>query len=150
MFSFFFDHVRTCVSCQRSKRTPGKPSGLLQPLHIPQGPWDSVSIDFVTGLPKTKAGYDAILVFVDRLTSMYTLFPTTTKCTAQTWADLFIEHVFCNHGQLEVISDRGPQFAGKYNQALANHLKMTWNMSTAFVLLQYTCKVLLPTPNVAC
>ena len=38
-----------------------------------------------------------------------------------------------NHGlPLEVISDRGPQFAGKYNQALADRLKMTWNMSTAF------------------
>ena len=57
MFSDINEHVRTCVSCQRSKRSPGKPAGLLQPLHIPQGPWDSVSTDFVTGLPKTKAGF---------------------------------------------------------------------------------------------
>ena len=61
------------------------------------------------------------------------IVPTTTKCTAQTWADLFIEHIFCNHGlPLEIISDRGPQLAGKYNRALADRLKMTWNMSTAF------------------
>jgi len=109
-------YIRTCVSCQRSKRSPVKPSGLLQPLHIPHGPWDSVSTDFVTGLPKTKAGYDAILVFVDRLTKYVHIVPTTTKCTAKTWADLFIQHVFCNHGlPLEAISDRSPQFAGKYN-----------------------------------
>ena len=59
-------------------------SGLLQPLHIPHGPWDSVSTDFVTGLPKTKAGYDAILVFVDRLTKYVHIVPTRTVCTAKT------------------------------------------------------------------
>ena len=108
-------------------------SGLLQPLHIPHGPWDSVSTDFVTGPPKIKAGHDAILVFVDRLTKYVHIVPTTTKCTAKTWADLFIQHVFCNHGlPLEVISDRGPQFAGKYNQALSDRLRISWNMSTAF------------------
>ena len=41
--------------------------------------------------------------------------------------------MFCNHGlPLEVISDRGPQFAGKYNQALSDCLRISWNMSTAF------------------
>ena len=51
----------------------------------------------------------------------------------QTWADLFMQHIFCNRGlPLEVISDRGPQSAGKYNQALADRLKISWNMSTAF------------------
>ena len=133
MFSDINAYIRACVSCQRSKRSPVKPSGLMQPLHIPHGPWDSVSTDFVTGLPKTKAGYDAILVFVDRLITYVHIVPTTTICTANTWADLFIQHVFCNHGlPLEVISDRGPQFAGKYNQALSDRLRISWNMSTAF------------------
>ena len=57
------------MTCQRNKRSPGKPAKLLQPLHIPQGPWDSVSTDFVTGLPKAKAGLDAIFVFVDQICS---------------------------------------------------------------------------------
>ncbi len=87
MFSDINGYIRTCVTCQRSKRSPVKPSGLLQPLHIPHGPWDSVSTDFVTGLPETKAGYDAILVSVDRLTKYVHIVPTTTKCTAKTWAD---------------------------------------------------------------
>ena len=55
------------------------------------------------------------------------------KCSEQTWADLFIQHVFCHHGvPWSVISDRGPQFAGKYNQALSDCLRISWNMSTAF------------------
>ncbi len=41
--------------------------------------------------------------------------------------------MFCNHGlPLGVISDRGPQFAGKYNQALSDRLRISWNMPTAF------------------
>ena len=86
MFSDIDGYVCTCVSCQCTKPSPVKPSaGLLQPLHIPHGPWDSVSTDFVTGLPKTTAGHDAILVFVDRLTKYVHIVPTTTKCTAKTW-----------------------------------------------------------------
>ena len=84
-------------------------------------------------LSMVKPGYDAILVFVDRLTKYVHIVPTTAKCTAKTWADLFIQHLFCNHGlPLEVISHRGPQFAGKYNQALSDRLCISWNMSTAF------------------
>ena len=115
MFSDINAYIRLCVSCQRSKWSLVKPSGLLQPLYLPHGPCDSVLTDFVTGLPKTKADHDAVLVFVDRLTKHVYIVPTTIECTAKTWADLFIQHVFCNHGlPLEVISDRGPQFAGKY------------------------------------
>lgn len=169
MFSDIKGYIRTCVSCQCSKHSPVKPSGVLQHAvqscrsadgHInafqralgeysphclvmslpgtiwsllrrqkitsqpslvtllkqscsslvciiPHNPWDSVSTDFVTGPFKTKAGYDAILVFVDRLTKYVHIVPTTAKCTANTWADLLIQHVFCSHGlPLEVISDK--------------------------------------------
>ena len=133
MFTDINYYVRTCLSCQHSKRVFGKPGGLLQPLHIPHGPWDSVSTDFATGLPKTKAGFDAIVVFVDRLPKYVHIAPTTTKCTAQSCADLFVQHILCNHGlPLEIISDRGPEFASKYAQALADRMSIHWNMSTAF------------------
>ena len=133
MFTDISNYICTCVSCQRSKRLATKLAGLLQPLHVPKGPWDSVSTDFITGLPKTKAGFHAIVVFIDRLTKYVHLAHTTTECTAQTWAELFMQHVFCNHGcPLEVIYDRGPQFAGNYTRSLANRLRITWNISTAF------------------
>ena len=100
MFTDISNYICTCVSCQRSKRSATKPAGLLQPLHVPKGPWDSVSTDFITGLPKTKAGFDAIVVFVDKFTKNVHLLvaPTTTKCTAQTWAELFMQLYPSNPG----------------------------------------------------
>eukprot|EP00983_Pelagomonas_calceolata_P021783 683290-Pelagomonas_calceolata.AAC.1 len=58
-------------------------------------------MDFIVKLPKSTLGYDAILVFVDRLTKMVWLVPTTESTSAAEFAQMFVEHV---------VSDRGPQF----------------------------------------
>jgi hypothetical protein len=47
-----------------------RPAGLLQPLKILEGNWKEIGIDFIVGLPHTKAGYDSIWVIVDRLTKV--------------------------------------------------------------------------------
>jgi hypothetical protein len=59
--------VRECQVFQRNKGEIVKALGLLQPLHIPNQRWEEISMDFITGLPKSE-GKDAIFVVVDRLT----------------------------------------------------------------------------------
>jgi hypothetical protein len=46
-------YVRTCPACQVNKPSNQKPIGLLQPLPIPNRPWESVSLDQILGLPLT-------------------------------------------------------------------------------------------------
>ena len=53
--------------CQQNKVETIKISGLLQPLSIPSQRWEEVSMDFITGLPKSD-GKSVIMVVVDRLT----------------------------------------------------------------------------------
>lgn len=60
------DFVESCVVCQSTKYSTLKPTGLLQPLHVPSQVWDDVSMDFITGLPQSR-GYTTIMVVVDRL-----------------------------------------------------------------------------------
>ena len=68
-------YVRQCISCQRIKAERVKMPGELQPLDIPQMKWECISMDFVTGLPKTQGGYDSIMVIVDMLTKVVHIIP---------------------------------------------------------------------------
>ncbi|GAU51584.1 hypothetical protein TSUD_414280 [Trifolium subterraneum] len=61
------EYVYACLVCQKSKIEHQKPSGLLQPLLIPEWKWDNIAMDFVGGLPKTAKGNEVIWVVVDRL-----------------------------------------------------------------------------------
>jgi len=126
------DYVRTCPSCQRNKCSNRRPIGLLQPHAIPQHKWDTVSLDFITALPKTKRGWDAILVLVDKLTKMIYCVPTTTNVTADTTAHLFYETIFRHHGLPKIlISDRDSKFTSIFWQELFKLTGTRLNMSTA-------------------
>jgi hypothetical protein len=126
-------YVRTCQSCQQSKAVNHAPYGLLQPLAIPNERWHVVSLDWVTGFPCTARGHDAILVFVDKLTKMVHLAPTSKSCSVEEAARLFFQHVESKHGTpLELISDRDPRFTSNFWQQLASRLGIKLSMSTAF------------------
>lgn len=59
------EFVAKCLTCQKVKIEHQRPARLLQPLRIPEWKWDVVTIDFITGLPKTASGNDAAWVIVD-------------------------------------------------------------------------------------
>jgi Integrase zinc binding domain len=61
------EYVRCCDICQMSKSKNIKTPGLLQPLSIPNEAWQCISMDFISGLPKSE-GKSVILVVVDRFT----------------------------------------------------------------------------------
>ena len=48
---------------------------MLQPLEILEWKWESISMDFVIGLPKMQAGFDGIWIIVDRLTKSAHFLP---------------------------------------------------------------------------
>ncbi|KAJ9519230.1 hypothetical protein QJQ45_017890 [Haematococcus lacustris] len=127
-------YVRSCHSCQVNKSSAKKPAGLLQPLPIPERPWDSVSMDLIVKLPASGPNkYDSILVFVDRLTKMVHLVKTWESMTATQYAKLFLEHVFRLHGMpRSVVSDRGPQFHNKFWAEVTKLLQVQVNLSRAY------------------
>ncbi|GAU35775.1 hypothetical protein TSUD_61360 [Trifolium subterraneum] len=85
-------YVYACLVCQKSKIEHQKPSGLLQPLFIPEWKWDSIAMDFVGGLPKTAKGNEVIWVVVDRLTKsahfIVIKIGTDPKFTSRFWESL--------------------------------------------------------------
>jgi hypothetical protein len=67
--------VEQCLTCQQVKVEHQRPSGLLQPLPIPEWKWENISMDFVCGLPRTSKNHDTIWVVVDRLTKSAHFIP---------------------------------------------------------------------------
>lgn len=126
-------HVLTCDGCQRNKASNQLPAGLLQPLPIPQGRWEEISMDFLTGLPTTEQGHDAILVVVDRLTKMIHLCPTRSRATAPETATLFMNNIFRLHGLPKtIVSDRDPKFTSSFWRSLFELLETRLHLSTAY------------------
>jgi hypothetical protein len=74
-------HIRECTTCQQNKSKQMHPAGLLQPLPIPKKKWESISMDFITGLPRVQ-GRDCIFVVVDRLTKFAHFFAIPTDYKA--------------------------------------------------------------------
>jgi hypothetical protein len=127
------EYVRSCASCQRNKARAGATPGLLQPLPIPDKPWDSVSLDLITGLPRTPRGFDAAVVFVDRLTKMTRFAPTRTTVTAEDLATIFHRTVVSLHGMPQnLVSDRDSKFTSKFWRALTAHTDTRLLLSTSY------------------
>ena len=52
--------VTKCMVCQKVKAEHQVPSGLLQPIKIPEWKWDRIIMDFVVGLPMTRRKHDSV------------------------------------------------------------------------------------------
>lgn len=76
--------VQACQVCQQAKVEHVKTPGHLQPLPVPSQAWETVSLDFIEGLPKSDK-YDVILVVVDKFSSMGISFPWLTHTRLCKW-----------------------------------------------------------------
>ncbi|GJP82998.1 hypothetical protein CLOP_g13215, partial [Closterium sp. NIES-67] len=90
--------VTSCTTCQRMKSSKQKKAGLLQPLPVPKQPWQEVSLDFITELPTTTSGHDAILVVIDKFSKMGHFIPTHTTARTEETAQLFVRYIISQHG----------------------------------------------------
>jgi hypothetical protein len=57
-------YIKSCTACAIAKPTIKK-QGLYTPLPTPSRPWESISMDYMSGLPSTKHGNDCVFVVVD-------------------------------------------------------------------------------------
>jgi hypothetical protein len=111
---YVMKHVKECTTCQENKDEHTHPTGLLQPLPIPEHEWESISMDFITGLPRAH-GKDFIFMVVDRLTKFAQFFPIAIEFSATQVAELFFREVFRLHGLPKTImSDRDNRFMSTF------------------------------------
>ena len=127
------DYVRSCEDCQKNKASQHKRHGALHPLELSSAPWDAISIDVMTQLPKSD-GCSTVWVIVNRYTKMahFVLVKEGQK-TAEGCAKLFLENIWNLHGlPSSIISDRDPVFTSKFWTELMGRLDVRLRKSTAF------------------
>jgi hypothetical protein len=72
-------------------------------------------VDFIVGLPRTRAGYDSIWVVVDRLTKAAHFIPVTATYNSAVLAELYMSRIVCLHGiPKKIVSNRGTQFTSLF------------------------------------
>jgi hypothetical protein len=104
--------VEKCLVCQPKKVETIKNPCLLQPLSIPSQRWEEVSIDFITGLPKSEVK-SVIMVIIDRLIKYTHFCALSHPFKDNTVATAFMETIKKLHGSPNIIlSDKDPIFIG--------------------------------------
>ncbi|GJX28473.1 putative reverse transcriptase domain-containing protein [Tanacetum coccineum] len=99
-------YVSKCLTCAKVKAEHQRPSGLLVQPDIPEWKWEKITMDFITKLSKTSAGFHLIWVIVDRL----------------------IKHDI----PVPIILDRDSHFTSRVWQSLHKALGTQLNLSTAY------------------
>lgn len=109
-------YIRNCKTCRRSRPSRDAKHGVLNPLPIPQQPWQDISMDFVTGLPLIN-GCNALLVVVCRFSKekhYIECFATDEGTSAEATARLLLRNVIKYYSLFDsFVSNRRPQFVNE-------------------------------------
>ncbi|GKD97718.1 putative reverse transcriptase domain-containing protein [Tanacetum coccineum] len=95
--------------------------------------WEKITMDFITKLPKTAAGYDSIWVIVDCLTKSAHFLPMKETDSTEKLTRLYMKEIVARHGiPVSIISDRNSHFTLRVWQSLHKALGMQLDLSTAY------------------
>ncbi|XP_019252755.1 PREDICTED: uncharacterized protein LOC109231550, partial [Nicotiana attenuata] len=105
--SSLFDRIREqqyedphllVLNDKQAKCEHQRPGGLLQQIEIPEWKWERITMDFVSGLPRTLKKFDSIWVIVDRLTKSAHFIPVCTTYSSERLAEIYIREIVRLHG----------------------------------------------------
>ena len=126
-------YVLTCDACQRNKHSKQLRPGLLMPLPLPEEPCLHWTTDAVTGLPRSKHGFDAIQVYIDRLTKLKRFATVRTTDGSVQLANTTLRTIIGPHGMPKsMVSDRDPRITARFWRELSRLLGSEVNLSTAY------------------
>jgi hypothetical protein len=127
-------YIDYCNTCKHIKPIKHAPFGLLQPLQIPERLWESISMDFMTGLPEEE-GSNTIWVIIAYLMKMAYFVACVDTIGLKELADRFLTQVVRTHGlPSSIVSDQGSQFTSTFLKRIMEAMGTSRNLSTVFHL----------------
>ncbi|MBW0468696.1 hypothetical protein O181_008411 [Austropuccinia psidii MF-1] len=80
------EYIKTCERCQKETRKHEEKYGLLQHIEEPKHPWETINMDWVTGLvPGGKENFNACLIIFYRFSKSV----RDPKFTSEFWTSLY-------------------------------------------------------------
>ncbi|GKA46794.1 putative reverse transcriptase domain-containing protein, partial [Tanacetum coccineum] len=102
-------------------------------IYIPEWKWEKIAMDFITKLPRSSSGHDAIGVIVDRLTRSAHFLAIREDYSMETLARLYIDEIVARHGvPTSIIFYRDGRFTSRFWQTMQKALGTRLDMSTAY------------------
>jgi hypothetical protein len=90
-------------------------------------------MDFITHLPLTDGGADAIFSIIDRFSKFCMFIPIVGSCNAFECAQLFFKHWICMFGvPKKIISDRDTRFTSSFWKCLMKQLDCKVAVSSSY------------------
>ncbi|GKB22394.1 putative reverse transcriptase domain-containing protein [Tanacetum coccineum] len=101
--------------------------------YIPEWKWESITMDFITKLPRTRNRHDAIWVVVDRLTKSTHFLAIREDYSTEKLARLYTDEIVMRHGvPMSIISDRDARFTSRLWQTFQKALGTRLDIGTAY------------------
>jgi hypothetical protein len=127
------EYLARCQYCQQVKAKHQHPTGLLQPLPVLEWKWETISLDFITGFPKTQKPNDSIMVVIDKLSKSAHFIPVKSTFKDINIAEIFMKIFFRRHGIPKmVISDKDVKFTSAFWKELFAGINTNLNISTSY------------------
>ena len=107
----------------------------MQPLEIPPWKWEHLMMDFISGLPTTSKGNNAIWVIVNHLTKSahFILLKIGKKMQMLALAQTFVNEIVSRHGQpVSITSDRDSRFVSRFWKTLHESMGTKLQFSTVY------------------
>ncbi|MBW0472793.1 hypothetical protein O181_012508 [Austropuccinia psidii MF-1] len=110
------EYINTCERYWKVNRKHGKKYGLLKYIEEPKHPWETINMDWVTGLvPGGKESFHACLIIVSRFINSMTCLPCHKEDTSMDIALLFWNNIISTCGVAKILtSDRDPKFTSEF------------------------------------
>ncbi|OWZ09664.1 LOW QUALITY PROTEIN: Retroelement [Phytophthora megakarya] len=121
--------ITDCEQYRRNKPRLTKPSGLLEPLSIPDERWRTISMNFITDLPQTKNKVNSIWVVIDQTMSFHS---NDEAVTAEGVAQRFVNNIWNLHVMLtNIVIDRDRKFVSNFLQNVFKSIDTKLSMTVA-------------------
>ena len=131
MYQEVKDYIGSCDICQRTKVDRRQQPPPLNPLPVVDT-FDRVHIDVLGPLPKTKQGYQFILLIIDSSSKWSEAF-TLCSQEAKEIANIFYNKFICRYGAPRVlVSDRGRNFMSKLLSALCEMVQIKRHHTSSY------------------